>query len=105
MAARAAGRSNFWLEQVCSLRGREAWRDRNDQFWAIAEGADSALAQKITDLSGYQDRSHNQHEGRRSRCRGGAAVMHAQLAMALPVWPTPVVRPMRTRSQTTCRKP
>ena len=39
------------------------------------------------------------------RCRGGAAVMHAQFAMALPVWPTPVVRPMRTRSQTTCRKP
>ena len=31
--------------------------------------------------------------------------MHAQFAMALPVWPTPVVRPMRTRSQTTCRKP
>ena len=57
MAARAGDRSNSWLEQVCILRGRETWRDRNDQDWPIAQGADSAHAQKNEDLSGYQDRS------------------------------------------------
>ena len=58
MPARAAGRSNSGPEQVCILRGCKTWRDRNVQHWPIAEGADSAFAQKTANLRDYQDRRH-----------------------------------------------